>query len=122
MINCNGKKAAYIDDNKLMLNIIKSKLEKFGFKIDVGESVADLYKLMEHNQYDILILDDMMPEVSGTDAMQKLKSDGYNKPIVVLTGNDSFEDRRRYLKYGFDEYIAKPPKDEELDRVFNVFF
>ena len=116
-----GKRAVYIGDNKVMLTVIKKKLEFLGFAVDIGESANALFELMKYNEYDILILDDMMPEMSGTEIMQKLKRENYNKPIIVLTGNNKPEDRERYLNLGFDEYIAKPPTDEDFDRVLVRF-
>lgn len=115
-----GKRAVYIDDNKVMLKVVKGKLEKLGFMVDIGEDANTLFCLLKNNEYDIIILDDMMPEITGTEAMQKLKGEGYTKPIVVLTGNIEPTDKEKYLSAGFDEYIGKPPTDGELDKVFTL--
>ena len=116
-----GKKAVYIDDNKVMLPVVRKKLESLGFVVDTEESANILFELMKTKEYDLIILDDMMPQMSGTEAMQKLKKEGCTIPIIVLTGNNKPEDRERYLHLGFDDYIAKPPTDEEFDRVLTIF-
>lgn len=121
MKDYNGKKVIYIDDNIMMLKIVKRILEKFNFEVDTGENASELFALMKINKYDILILDDMMPEISGTEIMQKLKSEGYLNPIIVLTANNKEEDKQKYLNLGFDDYISKPAHISEFERVFSKF-
>jgi len=115
------KKVVYIDDNEMNLKVGLMTLKKFNIDSHRGIAMTDLFELMKTNEYDLIILDDMMPEMSGTEGMQKLKSEGYSKPIIVLTGNAAPEDRQKYLNAGFDEYLAKPINISELDRVLNLF-
>ena len=116
------KKVVVIDDNEMNLNVAVLKLKRYGMITTKGDSAKELFTLLKDNSYDLLILDDMMPEMSGTEAMQRLKSENYRVPIVVLTGNTENENaRRNYLSAGFDEFLAKPLNDGELDRVLNMF-
>lgn len=117
------KKVLYIDDSStnLMAGIIA--LENYKIKADTGSNMADLLNLVRTNEYDLIILDDMMPEnrISGTDAMKRLRSSGYTKPIVVLTANTSSFDRKGYLNDGFDEHLSKPINVTELGKILHMF-
>ena len=121
MIDYSGKRIALIDDNIINLKVAKKKLLPYNIIVDEGENMAKLFELLKINEYDLLLLDDMMEVMSGTEAMQKLKSEGYLKPIVVITGNDDPGYKQKYLEAGFDEYLAKPINEEELDRVLKLF-
>ena len=121
-MNIKTKKTVFIDDNAIMLKVIGGKLDKLSFAVDTGESAESLFELMNKNEYDILFLDDMMPIMTGTEAMQKLKNAGYSKPIVVITSNEKPEDRERYLNAGFDEYIGKTEiSSGGIERVMSKF-
>lgn len=122
MKDYSGKRIAIIDDDKINLNIARIKLKPYNFIIDEGASMAELFKLMTFNEYDLLILDDMMPIMTGTQAMQKLKTEGYLKPIIVLTGNvEDPSAKENYMKAGFDEFLGKPINNEQLNNVLIKF-
>lgn len=121
MKDYSGKRVALIDDNIINLKLAKKKLAPYNFIVDEGYHANKLFELMKNNDYDLLILDDMMPDISGTEAMKRLKETGYSKPIIVLTGNDQPDDRQKYLEDGFDEYLAKPIDEQDLERVLKLF-
>lgn len=117
------KKVLYIDDTPANLMAGQIALENYKIAVDTGSTMADLLDMVRNNEYDLIILDDMMPEkrISGTDAMKTLRSEGYSKPIIVLTANSSSLDRKAYLKEGFDEHLSKPINIPELDRILHQF-
>ena len=119
----NTTKVLIVDDNDLNLKVQKRHLYEYGYQVDTCKSGEECLKLLEHNKYDLILMDDMMPDISGTETMKKIKNDlKLTTPIVVITGNAKEEDRDNYLKEGFDEYLAKPFKKEELKQVIKKVF
>jgi CheY-like chemotaxis protein len=97
-------------------------LEKYKVKIDTCESGFECLDRLENNKYDLILLDDMMPKMSGVDVLKKLKEDeDFNIPVVVLTANAISGMRDNYLKKGFDDYLAKPIDKLELRRILNSY-
>lgn len=72
-------------------------------------------KITSGIRYDLILMDDMMPGMSGTDTMRKLKYEmNFTNPIIVITANATTEAKEQYLNAGFDEFISKPVKREDL--------
>lgn len=119
-----GKKVLYIDDISANLMAGTIALQNFKVEVHTGRTMADLFEMMRSNEYDLIILDDMMPEnkINGTTAMQQIKARGYTKPIIVLTANTSALDKRKYLSDGFDDYLSKPVDVMELNTILGKFF
>lgn len=119
-----NKKVAIIDDSAINMKLANMRLKNYNISVvDEYESAAALFKGLENKEYDLLLMDDMMPEMSGTEAMQNLKEKGYKTPIVVLTGNtESCTAREDYMSKGFDEFLGKPLNPQELDRVLKLYF
>ena len=74
----------------------------------------EAYNKVYADGYDVLVLDWMMPKMSGVDACKKLRSDGYQRAILLLTARDSIEDRVTGLDAGADDYLVKPFEFAEL--------
>lgn len=105
-----NKKVIIIDDDLMNANIAAKLLEPYNIKAEKIYSGEELLeKINSGNTYDLIILDDMMPQMSGTETMKKLKSNlNFTTPIVVLTGNTIDGAKEQYLKDGFDDFMAKP--------------
>ena len=74
------------------------------------------------NTYDLILMDDMMPKMSGVEAMNKLKEDkSFKTPIVILTANAVGGMKEKYIEDGANDYLAKPIDKSELDRVLKKF-
>ena len=122
-LNYEGKKILIIDDNAMNIKIAKRFLQDYGIEADEAESGQHcINKINAGNKYDLLLMDDMMPEVTGTETMQILKKDGYQQPIVVLTANAMTGEREKYLAKGFDDYIGKPIERKKLEKVLKKYF
>lgn len=116
----NGKKILIVDDNKINIKIASTFLKPYNFKIDEALSGREcLDKIISGNKYDLIFMDDMMPEMTGTETMHKLKEMKIELPIVVLTANAIDGSKDNYLKEGFDDYISKPINKMELHRIIN---
>lgn len=91
--------------------------------VEVDNGYECIQKIRNGEYFDLLLLDDMMPKMSGVETLQKLKeSNDFNTPIIALTANAIAGMREKYLNDGFDEYLAKPIDKKELVDVFNNIF
>lgn len=113
------KKILIVDDNKMNIKILKKMLENFNFEIEEvlsGQECID--KVNEYNDYDIIFMDYMMPEMDGIETLHILKEIKDFKSKVVMVTADTVEgSRERFIRSGFDEYIEKPVKMEVLKDV-----
>ena len=101
------------DDMKLG-KLIKYMLEQNGISTEWVTTGDMIYDYAMYEGYDVLVLDWMMPKMSGVDACKKLRSDGYQRAILLLTARDSIEDRVTGLDAGADDYLVKPFEFAEL--------
>ena len=115
-------KVLVVDDNKLNLRVAERILSNYELKVELVESgYACLNLIAEGNNYDLILMDEMMPNMSGTETMEELKERNVKTPIVALTANALDGARREFLARGFDDYLAKPIIKKELERVINKF-
>lgn len=120
--NFSGKKILIIDDNLVNLKVATKLLQKFNCEteeVSSGQECVD--KINNGKKYDLLLMDEMMPNMSGTETMKKLKERGYTIPIVVLTADVEANSKEKYLSSGFDDYLGKPTSLKELERVLIKF-
>ena len=120
-----NKKILIVDDNKLNIKVARKALQDFNFEIDeCYDGQECLGKVVNGNEYDLILMDIMMPNMSGETAIAKLKEKpNFNIPTIALTADAVAGAREKYLSEGFIDYIAKPFKKEQikekLDLVFN---
>ncbi len=116
------KNVLLVDDDKLNLNIVSRFVGAFGVTLDTASGGQELIDKGSAKKYDLIITDEMMPEVSGTDAMKKLKAlSNFTTPIVVLTGDIVDGAKEKYLNSGYDYYLSKPINRDELGIVMDKF-
>ena len=118
-----GKKILVVDDNNLNLKVAFKLLEKYQLDIDTATSGLEcLDKIKAGNDYDLVLLDDMMPKMTGVETFSELKKiQSYHSPTVILTANAIAGMKEKYLSEGFDDYLAKPIEKNELNRVLKRF-
>ena len=116
------KKILIVDDNKLNIKVASKLLIPYEIDIDTCMSGQECIDKVKNITYDLILLDDMMPKMSGTDTLKELKQNKhFNIPIVVLTANAITGMKEKYLNLGFDDYLAKPIEKEELNRVLKQY-
>ena len=107
-----------IEDDNAVARSIELMLKAAGFNIyatDLGEEGVDLGKVYE---YDIIILDLSLPDISGYDVLKQLRMARVNTPVLILSGNPDIEAKVKTLGYGADDYLTKPfNKDELIARI-----
>ena len=119
--NFNGFKALVVDDNKINLKVASKILTGFNMKVDeVDSGFACLEKIEKGYPYDIILLDDMMPKMTGSETLVKLRQiPGFKIPVVALTANAIEGMREEYLEKGFDDYLAKPIDKNAMYQLLN---
>lgn len=114
--NAEGQRIMVVDDNKVNLKVAKRLLRDYHADIDlVLSGQACLDKILNGEKYDLILMDDMMPRMTGTEVLKNLKNIiGFNTPVVALTANAISGMRERYLSLGFDDYLAKPIDKDKM--------
>ena len=117
-----GKKILIVDDNKLNLKVASKMLDPYEVSIDTCLSGLECLEMVKTNNYDLILLDDMMPKMSGTETLASLKKiDSFNTKVIALTANAITGMKEKYLSSGFDDYLAKPIDKLELKRVLKEY-
>ncbi|MBR2773768.1 MAG: response regulator transcription factor [Selenomonadaceae bacterium] len=102
------------EDDSRLGKLIEYMLQQNKFNVEWITNGADIFEYAMYSEYDILILDWMMPNVSGLDACRQLREAGYERAILMLTAKDTVEDRVMGLDAGADDYLVKPFEFDEL--------
>lgn len=117
-VHAEGRKVLIVDDNKINLKVASRLLENYKLDITTVESGALCIDKVNSNTYDLILMDDMMPNMSGVETLHKLKEiDGFTTPVVALTANAVTGMKEKYLNDGFDDYLAKPINRDELNNI-----
>jgi CheY-like chemotaxis protein/anti-sigma regulatory factor (Ser/Thr protein kinase) len=122
-INYEGKRVLIVDDNKLNLKVARKALDPFKMVVDECYNGMEAIELVSNNDYDLILMDIMMPEMSGETAFEKMKEDKkFNVPTIALTADAVAGAKEHYLSLGFIDYIAKPfTKDQIKEKLDSVF-
>lgn len=113
-------KVLVVDDNKVNLKVASSLLKRYNMQSTVAESGQQAIKLLSDNSdYDIILMDYMMPEMDGIEATKQIKENGINIPVIALTANTIEGAKEMYLKAGMVGYLPKPIDIHELDEILS---
>lgn len=107
-------KILVVEDEQKIANALRQGLEQEGFAIDTAYTGTIGYDLASTENYDLIILDLMLPEISGTDICKNLRKNNNVTPIIMLTAKGEAEDKINGLNIGADDYLAKPFAFAEL--------
>jgi len=103
-----------IEDEKEIADGIKRILEKVGYQVDCVYDGLNGLDYIFSQIYDLVLLDIMLPKITGTDIVKKVRMEGINVPIILLTAKSQIEDKIEGLTIGADDYITKPFDAGEL--------
>lgn len=103
-----------VEDEHKIANSIKKGLEQESYAVDTAYTGNDGYDLASSENYDLLILDVMLPEISGIEITKKLREENIHTPILMLTARGQLSDKVEGLNSGADDYLTKPFAFEEL--------
>lgn len=118
-----GNKILVVDDNMINLKVAARLLKTYNVDVELVTSGKEcINKILEGNMYELILLDDMMPHMTGVETLKNLqKIIGFNIPTVALTANAISGMREKYLENGFDDYLSKPIDKVELEKVLKKF-
>lgn len=102
-----GKRALVVDDEKLIVKGIRFSLEQDDMEVDCAYDGEEALEYARNNKYDIILLDVMLPKLTGFEVCQQIREFS-NVPIIMLTAKDDDMDKILGLEYGADDYITKP--------------
>ncbi len=103
-----------VEDQIKMANFLKKGLNEVGYAVDIAESGITAESFMAQGEYDLVILDVMLPDQNGIDTARHLRRDGYEGPILMLTALSTTKDKVLGLDAGADDYLTKPYSFDEL--------
>jgi DNA-binding response OmpR family regulator len=103
-----------IEDDIKIAQLIASELSLEGYQVTLSHNGMDGLKMARENQFNLIILDWMLPQISGLDICLRLRNTGIKTPIIMLTAKDEIPDRVLGLNAGADDYVIKPFSIEEL--------
>lgn len=103
-----------VEDEKEILNFLKPSLEAECFAVDIAEDGEKGAYLAKANDYDIIILDNMLPKKSGAEICQEIRLSGKTVPIIILSALSDVNKKVELLNIGADDYLTKPFSFQEL--------
>jgi heavy metal response regulator len=110
----NAMRILVVEDEKKIAGFIRRGLREDGYVVEVAGDGEEGYNLATAEEFDLIILDIMLPGMDGITICRKLRQDGLSTPILILTARDSVKDKVRGLDSGADGYLTKPFAFEEL--------
>ncbi|HCY44226.1 MAG TPA: hypothetical protein DHU33_02230 [Firmicutes bacterium] len=119
-----SKRVLIVDDNPLNIKVAKRALEALNYtNLDTCDSgFKCLEKIKNGSSYDIILMDIMMPGMSGTQTLENLKNiSSFRTPVVALTADALMGANQKYLSQGFSDYLAKPYTKEQLKNILNKY-
>lgn len=118
-------KVLVVDDNAVNLKVAASIFKKYGIDISVALSGEDSVRKIETEKYDLILMDMVMPDMTGDEVLRVLreKEDKYFKeiPVIALTAQNGSNVREEIMKFGFQDYLAKPIKTRYLEKCLLEF-
>jgi two-component system phosphate regulon response regulator OmpR len=103
-----------VDDDIRILKLLKKFLEQNNFLVSTATSAKEAFELIDNFIFDLIVLDVMMPEITGLEFAEKIRASKRALPIVMLTALSEPEDRIKGLEAGAKDYITKPFEPREL--------
>ena len=107
-------KILIVEDDSKVAGFIDHGLKEEGYIVDMASDGEEATMLAHANDYDIILLDLLLPKKNGFQVANELRREGRNTPILMLTSRDASEDVVRGLDAGADDYLTKPFKFDEL--------
>lgn len=107
-------RALIVEDEKRLAAALKRILEDQSFRCDAVYTGQGGFDMAVKNQYDVILLDVMLPDRDGFDVVESLRKNKINTPVLMLTAKDSIPDKVNGLNSGADDYMTKPFSTDEL--------
>lgn len=110
-----------VDDNEMNLKVVKGLLKQTKINVVTAFSGPESIELVKNNKYDVILMDHMMPDMDGIEAVKIMKempdNMSANSPIIALTANAVIGAKEMFLDNGFDDFLSKPVKGTDLEKM-----
>lgn len=107
-------KILLVEDNEHNALFLSKALERYNYQTEIVQNGQTALELVRAFEYDLILLDVMLPGLDGISVCSQLRQEGFQVPIMIITAKDSTSDRVRGLEAGADEYVVKPCELSEL--------
>ncbi|MBR3319780.1 response regulator transcription factor [Candidatus Saccharibacteria bacterium] len=104
----------YVEDEQLLADAVTHLLKKSGINVDWAADGEEGLNLAKKPVYDAIVLDIMLPKMSGLEILEIIRKQGVKTPVIMLSALSEVEDKVKGLEIGADDYLAKPFKTKEL--------
>ena len=111
----NDVKILIAEDEKNFGAVLKKELKRKGYNVELVENGLDAFNLVSNEQFDIVILDLLMPKMDGIEVLKRIKEEGLSPEVIIMTGNATIQTAIEAMKLSAYDYITKPFKIEKLD-------
>ncbi|MDI3527774.1 MAG: hypothetical protein PWR03_1957 [Tenuifilum sp.] len=112
-----GATILIIDDDEVNRLIVSEMAKSVGLKVTAIESANKLLEIIKVQNFDAILTDIHMPEISGYDVVSQLEENGVKVPVIGITANDTIDNPEHFSTYGFSGYLIKPFTEDDLVRV-----
>ncbi len=103
-----------VDDDQFANSLVHFVLSKEGYEVETTDNPRGALQMIQKREPDLLIIDVMMPYINGFEFSMKLRSEGYETPLIFMTAQDGIESKLHGFDIGADDYICKPFNHQEL--------
>ncbi|GAB4302498.1 MAG: response regulator transcription factor [Myxococcota bacterium] len=107
-------KILVVEDEELIRTMIKINLSNEGHEVSAFSAAEGIFDELKNKRYDIILLDIMLPGITGIEALEKIRKMGINTPVLMLTAKTDVESKVASLELGSDDYLTKPFNMDEL--------
>ncbi|MFA6167557.1 MAG: response regulator [Gemmatimonadaceae bacterium] len=112
-----GARILFVDDDAFTRRIINAALSNRGFQTRLADSGVAALAILRSEPIDIVLTDQQMPGLSGLDLMRRMRDEGFNTPVILLTGVDSVEMAVSAVRSGAVHYLTKPVDPHDLQQL-----
>ena len=122
--DCKNSRVLIVDDNTLNIKVTKKILEKYNIEVDTVKTGKDcIFKIKSGQSYDLILLDDMLPDLGGMEVVHVVKNiQGFDiPPVIAYTANVMNGIKEEYLAQGFDDYMPKPLDINQFDGIIKKY-
>ncbi len=103
-----------VDDDRFANTLVQFVLAKEGYEVETADNPRGAMQMIQKREPDLIILDVMMPYLNGFEFSEKLRTEGYDTPLIFMTAHDTIEAKLQGFNIGADDYICKPYNHQEL--------
>lgn len=112
-----GARVLFVDDDAFTRRIINTALNNRGFTTRLADSALAAMAILRSEPIDVVLTDQQMPGLSGLDLMQRMRDEGFNTPVILLTGVGSLEMAVSAVRSGAVHYLTKPVDPHDLEQL-----